>query len=632
MANRSKNWKKKIDKQASDRNFQDAEALQLDAKKDRSYKGKGKPQFSKQRKNSFGNHFSWYNKIPQLVNDSASISSATMAGVPFQLHAKGSNTLELHDAQNTRYRIDPGMFTLSWHPATGRVDDTNPATTAINVSALSLVSYIMKGNSRDWSYDASDMMMYILAASDAYAYLATMRRLYGRLTPFSAIDRSTPETIFSALGGDYSDLSTNAANFRAYINIYAQKLGQLALPAGLGYHERHMWMNESLFCDSTHSPKVQYYAYTQAAYFRYTERTADGPGELRLVTPSHTQNGKKWDYIMGDYWTNLAAFGQPGSGLTLNEIIKFGDSLLNPLLWSEDISKMSADIIKAMPNLYKVNLIDENYTIPAVYDAEVASQFENFYAYTPNWGDQIPLWPVGKVQQNSHVGKGYVYDNMALMAAMPEGKDDTDVAKNLNYQLIEVLINAHVDTMSPEFIMKATRAKCYDCRVYSKPDETATDISGIWKQFNKPNTAQPPIENKGWVGYTYGIYGSEVIYRMSAWFKTPITPNRYLSIVGNTIMNTINMPTNGTTAYARSVVEGALDMILLPQSYDWHPCVNVNILFNSGSEKEEYFPVPYLGIDLDNYTTMDTRTLAKIHNTALLSEFMFEGIGNYGLR
>lgn len=613
--------------------FADAERVKSSFK---SNKIPRKPSnYGKNKSGKFRNHDEWYNKIPQLVQDAASISSATMGGVPFTLlpEADNANVTE-QTFEHPRYRLDPGVLTITWYPTIGQSNLDNPATEAVNVAATSLFGYITHANSRNTTYEASDLMMYTMSVSDAYSYLVFMRRLYGRLTPFSAIDRTTPELIMTSLGGDYDDLSVNANDFRGYINIYAQKLGQLALPGGLPYHDRHMWMNESLFTDTNNSMKKQYYAYTQGAYYLYQEKMPGKPGHVQLVYPQHTENGVTGNFVCGDDTTNRATFGVNHKGLTYEEIKDFGNKLINNLLWSEDINKMSADIIKACSNLYKISMIDETYTVPAVYDPEVTAQFENFYAYTPNWGVPMPLMPLGYIEQNVSIGTGYMYDNTAIFAWFRSNSqpiEQTDVNNNLKYQLKEVLINAHQADMPPAFVMKATRAKTMNAQPYSKPIEGAFDLQTVRDNYND-GSLKVPFTGTCSI-YTYRSTGSEVTYRMNHWVKTTNGGKTPLVNIGDTLFSTVNIPDAGNLMISRNILESAFNSVMSIQSFDWHPAVNVNILENTASESgEEFFPIPYIGQDLDNFTVIDLKTLNKIHQVALLSEFTFDGLGNYGIR
>lgn len=340
---------------------------------------------------SRGNDVSWYSRSPRLLQDAASIPFSWQSGVPFEISRRDA---DFGGVSTTSLRYSPGVCTINWYPSIGVTNSQFAATDAVNIAATSLFGYITHANSRTTSYDVSDLMLYVLAVSSAYNYFAYLRRVYGKLSGFSALDKNTPKLLVSAMGVDYDDLLRNANVLRTGINVMADRLASLALPQGMSYLERQIWMNETIFMDAE-SVKPQYYMYVQSAYYCYNEMS--GPGKLDLVYPRN--NG----VLIGEYESTFGSVAPKDNnkGLKVSELLDFADTLVNPLIASQDINKMSADIIKAMGgNIYKVAMIAEDFTVQPTYSKEVLSQFENVTCPLPLIVGQSNLpRPVGGISQ-----------------------------------------------------------------------------------------------------------------------------------------------------------------------------------------------------------------------------------------
>lgn len=278
-----------------------------------------------------GNDASWYTANPQLLKDAANI--------PFFVPL-GSKMDPLPSM--------PGIMILRYAPAFGVSEN---ASSPINIAARNVYSFIRHANSGHTNYESPDLMMYLLAMDSAYAYHAGMTRAYGILNTFSQTNKYLPKRLLESLGFDYTDLVSNLANFRYYINQYAVKLGSLVVPNAFTYYQRHIWMNSNLYFDED-SIKGQIFAYKQQGFYVFQEVTSETGSSLKYKTFSGAHK--------------------------LADIIKMGDELLNALVNSEDINIMSGDILKAYgDNTMKVGVVPEDYSVLPVYNSEVLNQIHN---------------------------------------------------------------------------------------------------------------------------------------------------------------------------------------------------------------------------------------------------------------
>lgn len=350
---------------------------------------------------------SWYNASNQLVIDACSIGFATPLGLPLHVHGGDYNI--------------PGIMRLDYIPSIGLSQNN---TSPINMAAQSIYSYVNYANSRNTSYDRTDMMMFLLAMDSAYSYLSFLKRIYGIARLYSATNRYLPVSVLQSMGLDPYNIVGNLNDLRATINTFAAKLGSFFVPAKFTYLQRHAWMNYNVFSDSDKPFKSQIYYYYQQGYYKYDETTSAN-GTSLIYTPMPVQTG----------------------GLRLADLIGFGNQLLDPILNSQDVGIMGSDMLKAFgeSGLVKMNTIDENFTIDIVYSPEVLTQIQNTVA-------------VGNVQISQHIADitqdntaGTIIQTLKATDAY-DGFSNAAIAGSANY-----FINMPMVNPSPDDVMVATR-------------------------------------------------------------------------------------------------------------------------------------------------------------------------------
>lgn len=148
-----------------------------------------------------------------------------------------------------------------------------------------------------------------------------------------------------AYGGDYADLQNHIADFRALINLFAQRLGAFYVPAVMPIIQRHLWLGLNIFKDHDLA-RSKLFIFRPEIYYVF----------------------------------NNAAGSLDGVKLPLS--MKFTDyrdavnRIINALVSSEDIGIMSGDILKAYgaSNMVQLPMIDENFAIEPIFSQEVLSQ------------------------------------------------------------------------------------------------------------------------------------------------------------------------------------------------------------------------------------------------------------------
>lgn len=296
------------------------------------------------RRKCADNDPSWYAENEQLLKDAASLSFPYAIGTPFYTDAEASifsNAYELSKGT-------PGIMALNYRSCPGVA--TN-GVSPINIAAKNLYSFVRHANSGHANYDSPDLMLYFLAMDSVYSWYAELVRLYGVARTYSVRNKYMPVAYMEALGFDAEDILANMANLRYFINLACVKINALAVPSNSSYLARHIWMNSHLFADAP-GTRYQAYAYVPEGHYVYSETGSPRGGYLKF--------------------TNKPA------KMTYAQVVEYTNSILQPIITSEDMGIMSGDILKAFgDNIVIVHPIAEDYTLGPEYTEEVLMQIHN---------------------------------------------------------------------------------------------------------------------------------------------------------------------------------------------------------------------------------------------------------------
>lgn len=312
----------------------------------------------------------WYSTNEQLLKDAASLAFGTPIGMRLNLDVASDFDFNNLSEFNIKNHSIPGIMRLVMAQTIGVSSDN---TSAINIAARNLYSYVRHANSGSKNYDSPDLMMYVVGMSSVYAFYAFMVRAYGVLRTYSQVNRYLPTGLFQAMGLNFESFQDSMADFRYYINQFAVKLGAFAVPANLSYFLRCVWLYSNVFTDAQ-SSKCQLYITKPAGFYKFNELTEGEPGFLE--------------------WTNM------GDNVTLSALMNFGDDMMARISQSEDFNIMSGDILKAFgDNLFRVGVIPEDYVVVPVYNEAVLYQIHNTTimnnAVIPNITQDVSIGPMG---------------------------------------------------------------------------------------------------------------------------------------------------------------------------------------------------------------------------------------------
>lgn len=258
------------------------------------------------------------------------------------------------------YTRQGGFLSLYTLPTFGATGPSGEASRALNTAASKLYYFVVHGNSRNTSYDKSDLMKAYMAFDGIVMMIEEAIRVYSFIRAQSVSNRWVKH-IVQCLGWDYSDLTSKMVEFRKCINTAILKLNQISLPDVFDIAKCHAEMFRNVYYDRP-SGKPQFIAQVSCACWLYSDKWS----EMQAFT--HGQlNG------VSVVW-NPALRARKVDDFDI--IVNYA---INQLYDSTDIGMMQGDLKRAFNEgqMISMNMIPEDLEIPLRYDAEFNLQIHN---------------------------------------------------------------------------------------------------------------------------------------------------------------------------------------------------------------------------------------------------------------
>lgn len=493
---------------------------------------------------------SWYNNLKPAVSDYANIPFNIPTGATFSLGKGDSASVD----QKSTIRSVPGIMTFEVMPTIG---SAQLPTDGVNLGATQLYSMIRKANSGAKNYDPSDVMLTLLAMDSAYMLYEYLLRAYRSIGVYNTMNRYEPNALLYAQGFG-PEISTQIADFRGLLDLFAYQLGSINIPDVFSFVRRHSWLFSHVYCDSE-SAKAQLYLYMPAGFYKYTEGQAGEPTSLQYL---------EWKDLFGsDEITDLS-------------VVKSAiDTIMQPILGSQDIGLISGDIAKAFgeANFIKIQPVADHEALVPEFNLEVIEQMVNCDIISYNVA----------ADHNAAI----VVDNSSTTSGpFLTQKIYINVDKNVGYMSSGVsyrqrMLTTHNQNVSPDDVMVMTR---------------------LMANVDRNNSL-------------LAACGSDVVVGCKIW--TMGHTGTSLSLKPN--ITTVHQDLVAPSASGTAIEVQFLKSLAAMENFDYHPClyfwsadpINVNNPINL----QGYFQ------SLDNYTVLGDEQLRNIHHVAILSMFNCDG-------
>lgn len=505
----------------------------------------------------FSNDWTWYAKDAQQVRDFASLSFNSTLGYPIELpHTKWS--------EEVKYAA-PGIMALHLLPTPGiSVDQYS----AINVASDQMVQFIRSKVSGARDYDAANFMMYIMAMDSLFSYYAYLKRIYGVMNNYEVVNRYLPRVLLQAMGANYDDLMEHMADFRGYINQFANTLSTWPVPNTMSLITKHVWMYSNVYKDADND-YAQLYLYTPAGFYYYDQEP------LSQDPPKPAQLNVRMIKM-------LASPGRPLA--TVNDLISFGRQMYQDFVaggWAQ----IKGDILNAYGgNIFSISGIDESEIVRPVYNSEVLAQINN----TRIWDglDDVSIYRALKWQIVEEVPT-VANRNPYLVFTPKLSRTLSTVSGRGSW-----IINFHKQNPTPEDVIVATR------------NMFLTDEPTSSTQF-------PDVKSCG-SELCLGAYIYTISQNVGNPALNPINVN-YFKYHTDMLFDYNETDMNDLLRFLRSVG--------MSSNFDWHP-LNYFVCYASSDntpQPEDGIIYPYG--DLNTYTVVQETDIINMNDVAIRSLF-----------
>lgn len=522
-------------------------------------KGKRRPNVSRKGKKEAGkdmefdaktatNDPKWYGMDPALLRDSASIPFSWSVGTPIDLHNPALDSIPGGQA----YAI-PGICKITLVPSLGR---TKSASDPVNVAAFQIYSFVRHLNSGHSNYDAPDLMIYLTAMSQVYSYINYLQRVYGTVSLYAQKNRYLPNHLLTAMGVDPESVRSSLASFRYSINVLINKAASLCVPAVMPLFARYASMYQNIYIEGG-TMKDQLYFYNPDGFWFYN-LNADQSGML--------------EYKM---------LPVSGAGMTVDDMIDYGNNMLARLVQSEDMNIMSGDIRKAYGDgaLIKLTPLPEFYPIVPIPDAAVLLQMKNATIVRG-----IKVEELNVIQDPSHAH--LVFNPKANSSVRSQNYQTKADAYLLQGYLEDRVLTLDSPEPTPEEIMETTRLMVVGSNYVRSED-------GLNASLELDTGSEIAIA----CHYYYVDIDSDV-----------------------PILASINIPYLAAMDMGSEEVGSFHKYTSLMSNFRYHPAVHL-VLYKKGSSADSFkIGDAMVNFDVNNYAIVPTSTIARIHEAALLSE------------
>nr|QXV86451.1 capsid protein [Rat picobirnavirus] len=498
------------------------------------------------------NDASWYMHVPGMPADFGNLSFSQALGLGQYYLRQGQSWSTTSTGPMTF--IAPGICQIKFTPTIGQ--NANGPKAAINMAAQQLYTLVRTQISAPKNYDKTDLMMLIMAMDSAYMIYEMLLRAYRTIGMINDRNRYVPETILRAQDIDIS-VKKQLAEFRGVLDSFAYDLANVNIPDQFSIIERHSWMCSNVYLDDD-SDFAQMYVMMPDSYYVWTEGSKD-PTTGDPVTPN--------------FLKRVTFSGVP---LKLQDIKDLIDSIMKPILGSQNVGDMSGDMRKAFGDagMIKIHPVEDYAVLQPVYSAEVLMQIRNIFCTI----SKITPTPTatGNIEQElSNLQAGpYLKQSFTMSAASADGGHRRAIKPILNF------IN---EDATLENVLVATRLMCLSA---------APSSGGI---------------------ANVSIYGTEFVTGINFWTLTTdglisgIPYDQDLSV-------NLNSPSGSTQAGNWKKIAQKANFNNAPAGY----------IFSFAKDSAGlYTEQNLLGIDtnLCKYMFLDDNALMNMHETAVLSLF-----------
>lgn len=519
------------------------------------------------------NDISWYSRNPELLKSAASFPFGEVLGGSVwrnsPAYIPGVMVIYFSYAFGgpLSARYNNGLTIQGpWYPE------------AVNQAGKSSYSFLVHANSRNYNYEYQDLSMVTIAGMQVFAALSHVVRAYGIAKTYAEKSMYKPEAYLRAMGFDPNEIRNNLGTMWFDINNLIAQTSQIWIPSEAPVLKRWIWLSSSLFTDAE-SALGQTYLFVPKRFFQYNETSDPNGGSLEPATWEDTSAWRQLDVTVVNPWSRWVG--------TIQHMI---DRLVN----SEDRGIMFGDILNAYGSdrIFAMPPVPVDTRIEPVFQPAVLTQIENL---TVTGADCL----------------GLRQDTQGLYPLM-QGSAASAASAASRIAPQRPVLNFHQPQQpTPEQVALATRLTSAGSKVvtdnytYIVSSTPTEDGASVKKQNSTTTYSVLPM-----------AYGSEVVFSVNFVVKAPSLSAGW---------NVVSFPYAATyNADTWTMMDGDANVPMDYLSFDWAPFIYRMSSGDSAllaTEGADIGNVTQAAGDYDNYTTLNSLELSKLHQMALMSEW-----------
>nr|AVX53786.1 putative capsid [Marmot picobirnavirus] len=520
----------------------------------------------------------WYFADPVLSALAGDLNWTYPAGRPVPIYVrKDAAFVRWPQKQNGQYvqnadwsyKKIPSILSVRVYPSVGNsIDPSSP----INTAAKGIRAYQRSTSTGSTNYDSPDLMMYIAANADVYSYIVWLQRIAAIVPMSNQLNYSYPELMLQANYVDPVDVTTNIRHLWSGIESLIVKAARLVVPSEkvLPIFARRAFMFSSVYTEGS-STKDQLYMYTPAAFYKFG---IDDRGQGQLVLAGEDMF-------------------KPGVYNTVDQLIAFGNQLINAIYSDDTHATMSGDLMKAYAgNIVKLAPLNVDAVIAPTFDITVLEQIKNAIAVGKLIG--------GSVNQVNTVG------DQPYITSVYYGAEGIGLGNDTpNY----FQVNAQTTLGSSLMVTTST----VDVSTALAVENTRLVVGLDFAQYEQPGHGSNTGDTAAWAI----VSGSEICEAFYTWTSNGLgdTPQWDRHIYAH--VSHANSSLDETITLWRQTQDIA--------SFKFHPRVAefVEAPKVPGTVKQEESLVIYVGdtFDYDNFAILNLDVMREMHESCLLSLF-----------
>lgn len=398
------------------------------------------------------NNPAWYTGNPVAAKKAGSINFSYPLGYNIDLDNPLLSTL----ADKGSFAL-PGMMSLDIVPSMGFSAD---ASSALNLAAFKLYSFIRHENSGSRNYDAPDLLLYVAAVTDIYSYITWLQRTYLICNSYSVMNEYIPRAYCDLSRIDFEDVIANLADFAYQLDNRINKIRSFKVPGDMPIFQRRAFMFKDLYTEGE-SIKDQMYFYNPQSFYMF-KLDADGAGMLETK--------------------DLRAIINPqGAHFTVDDLFRGLDAIIGRIAEQEDFGIMSGDILKA----YGTNVVTLMPFDPApgmgitpVRDVAVLEQIQNTTVIgVSDFDDHNSLHELStNVVQSEN--KNYLITKPSFTLRVEKSAEGKVELYSKKTFMENRLLTSRSSDPSPEQVLESTRTMVI-ATSYNQTDDDTT-ITGVF--------------------------------------------------------------------------------------------------------------------------------------------------------